>query len=237
MDYEKKYKEAIERLQNAFYDNNSRMCEEYRKAVIKIIEPIFPELKEPEDEKVRKALIEMVHDTTGDELWVDYNVHKEEALAWLEKQGEQKHIIEMKSAEESLGISSKEYNDIVNDCLCGEPKPVDARENLTLDGDLMEADCMIVEQKSWSEEDEAVWAEISDLLWEGYKQSGSKFSWDDIRNWVNPKLKSLRPQSQWKPSDEQIEILDMVLTNESLDDNIARILRELREQLKKLKGE
>ena len=39
----------------------------------------------------------------------------------------------------------------------------------------------------------------------------------------------------WKPSDEQIEILDMVLTNESLDDNIARILRELREQLKKLK--
>ena len=45
---------------------------------------------ESEDEKVRKALVEMVHDTTDDELWVDYNVHKEEALAWLEKQGEQK---------------------------------------------------------------------------------------------------------------------------------------------------
>ena len=45
---------------------------------------------ESEDEKVRKVLVEMVHDTTGDELWVDYNVHKEEALAWLEKQGEQK---------------------------------------------------------------------------------------------------------------------------------------------------
>lgn len=42
------------------------------------------------DEKVRKALAEMVHDTTGDGLWVDYNVHKEEALAWLEKQGGQK---------------------------------------------------------------------------------------------------------------------------------------------------
>jgi len=45
---------------------------------------------ESEDERIRKALIEMVHDTTGDELWVDYNVHKEEALAWLEKQGERK---------------------------------------------------------------------------------------------------------------------------------------------------
>lgn len=44
-----------------------------------------------------------------------------------------------------------------------------------------------------------------------------------------------RISPQWKPSDEQIEILDMVLTNESMDDNIARILRELREQLKKLR--
>lgn len=41
----------------------------------------------------------------------------------LEKQGEQKSIIEMKSPEESLGISSKEYNEIVNDCLYGEEKP------------------------------------------------------------------------------------------------------------------
>jgi hypothetical protein len=31
----------------------------------------------------------MVHDTTCDELWVDYNVHKEEALDWLEKQNSQ----------------------------------------------------------------------------------------------------------------------------------------------------
>ena len=50
-----------------------------------------------EDEKVRKALLEMVHDTTGDELWIDYNVHKEEALAWLERQGEQ------------IDIANKEY--------------------------------------------------------------------------------------------------------------------------------
>ena len=40
------------------------------------------------DEKVRKALLEMVHDTTGDSLWVDYNIHKEEAIAYLEKQDE-----------------------------------------------------------------------------------------------------------------------------------------------------
>lgn len=77
-----------------------------------------PELKESEDEKIRKALLEMVHDTTGDELWVDYNVHKEEALAWLEKQGESytkkdiddaylKGISDAKDELEKQGISAK----------------------------------------------------------------------------------------------------------------------------------
>jgi len=39
---------------------------------------------------------------------------------------EQKPVIKMKSPEESLGISSKEYNDIVNDCLYGEQKPTNS---------------------------------------------------------------------------------------------------------------
>ena len=123
MDYKEKLEEAKRLYESANADQKY------------VLESLFPELAGSKDEKVRKALVEMVHDTTGDELWVDYNVHKEEALTWLEKQGKQKPIIEMKSAEESLDISSKEYNDIVNDCLYGENKPVDARENLTLDGD------------------------------------------------------------------------------------------------------
>ncbi|MBQ1938521.1 MAG: hypothetical protein II364_06115 [Bacteroidales bacterium] len=49
---------------------------------------LIPELAESEAERIRKALVEMVHDTTGDELWVDYNVDKEDAIAWLEKQRE-----------------------------------------------------------------------------------------------------------------------------------------------------
>ena len=57
-----------------------------------VADEIFPELKESEDEKIRKALLEMVHDTTEHELWIGYGVHKEDALAWLEKQGEHKSI-------------------------------------------------------------------------------------------------------------------------------------------------
>jgi hypothetical protein len=43
----------------------------------------------------------------------------------LEKRGEQKSIIEMKSAEESLGIDSDTYNEIVDECIYGENKPAD----------------------------------------------------------------------------------------------------------------
>lgn len=47
---------------------------------------------------------------------------------------------------ESLGIDSDTYNKIVDECIYGEQKP------------------------ACSDEDEAMWVEISDLLWEGYKQ-------------------------------------------------------------------
>lgn len=84
MEYEKKYKQALSRA--AFY-NGELLTENQRKMLV----DIFPELKENEGEKIRKALIEMIHDTTGDECEDCYHVSKESVLAWLEKQGEKKN--------------------------------------------------------------------------------------------------------------------------------------------------
>lgn len=56
----------------------------------------------------------------------------------LEKQGEQKPVIEMKSAEESLGISSEEYNDIVNECIYGESNFSDKVEPKFKVGDIVQ---------------------------------------------------------------------------------------------------
>lgn len=131
-----------------------------------------------------------------------------EMIAWLEKQGEKK----IKTPEESLGIDSDTYNKIVDECIYDEQKP------------------------AWSEEDEAMLAEISDLLWEGYKQSGSKFSWDDIRNWVIHKLKSLRPHKQWNPSDEQIDTLEYYMHNLICNEH-KEVLFGLYADLKKLREE
>lgn len=41
---------------------------------------------------------------------------------------------------------------------------------------------------AWSKEDEKMWTTVSDLLWEGYKQSDGKVSWKRIRNWLLPKI-------------------------------------------------
>ena len=55
------------------------------------LQGIFPELKEDRDERIRKNLIELFHDTvSNDEILRDYGLDKTETLAWLEKQGEQK---------------------------------------------------------------------------------------------------------------------------------------------------
>ena len=101
MDYKKKYKQ-LHTLISDLYPFMSEYCKEK-------VEGFFPELAGSKDERIRKALLEMVHDTTGDELWVDYNVHKEEALAWLEKQGKQK------SFDEILKIRQEVYQSGYND--------------------------------------------------------------------------------------------------------------------------
>lgn len=78
----KRYDETIEKARKVLLD-----CTQEKR---KVVEYIISELKENEDEIIRKALLEMINDTKGDDLWINYNVHKEDAIAWLEKQNNQK---------------------------------------------------------------------------------------------------------------------------------------------------
>lgn len=81
----KAYDEAIEKLRS--------LHDEYDIVSIKEeLEHIFPQLKESEDERIRKALIMAINNIcNGDEGLVTFNgFSKEQVLTWLEKQGEQK---------------------------------------------------------------------------------------------------------------------------------------------------
>ena len=74
-------KEAIEVIKKNWPDSSFTMLRE-------ALETLIPELKESEDERIRKQLLKIVHDFTGDSLWVYYNIHKEDALDWLERRSQ-----------------------------------------------------------------------------------------------------------------------------------------------------
>lgn len=83
MDYEKAYNEAIEKIRNGLQPlSDGAKISGVTRA---FLEEVFPELKESEDERIRKALVRF-HKSTID---VD-GIKGEEIVAWLEKQVEQK---------------------------------------------------------------------------------------------------------------------------------------------------
>ena len=55
-----------------------------------IIETLFPELKESEDERIRKELIKLLRNLFNNYSYFIKDPFYTECIAWLEKQGEQK---------------------------------------------------------------------------------------------------------------------------------------------------
>lgn len=86
MDYEKKYQQALERAKKLKENPKAIFFEEKNNHVS---DYIFPELRESEDEKVRKELIDAIQGLwDNDALPMPLSVkRKDEWLAWLEKQG------------------------------------------------------------------------------------------------------------------------------------------------------
>ena len=83
MDDKNKYNNALEKLQEALAPKDGREISGLTRACI---ESIFPELKESEDERIRKEIIRFIQMEVEDEIvgnkW----------LAWLKKQGKQEQL-------------------------------------------------------------------------------------------------------------------------------------------------
>lgn len=84
MDYEKAYNEALERARQVHTTN----VDENKKST----EYIFPELKESEDERIRKVLVELVKCNERCGYFMINNTTTSAMLAWLEKQGKQNSV-------------------------------------------------------------------------------------------------------------------------------------------------
>jgi hypothetical protein len=87
MDYKEKYEHALERARQ-FGEKP------YLEDSAGIVEYIFPELKESEDEKIRKALVKYFTSRITNPDYEIYGIPFKEVLAWLEKQGAKVSAIE-----------------------------------------------------------------------------------------------------------------------------------------------
>ena len=89
MNYEKKYKIALDRAKEQL--ECSKVCEyknaDIASAIMKTMYNIFPELKESEDEKIRKTIVRFFKDNYPNETKMyDGSVTVEKVIDWLEKQ-------------------------------------------------------------------------------------------------------------------------------------------------------
>ena len=93
------------------YGNNSKYEEALERARKGMpIDEVFPELKESEDERIRKALIRFFKNTHD---WVNLKYDGNEIVAYLEKQKEQKPIISDEAIRDGVahfGITQYQIN-------------------------------------------------------------------------------------------------------------------------------
>lgn len=164
IDYEKKYKEALEWMKSLYNGLHGATKEEAEKH--------FPELAESKDEKIRKALVRF-HKSTID---VD-GIKGEEIVAWLEKQKSVSETVER--------CKNSWYN---------EGKIAGMTEGLTNDEKYQQGwhDALEKQGKqkiTWSEEDESTLNELI-IGFHAYKDLYPNF-WklrtDEIIEWLKKK--------------------------------------------------
>ena len=199
------------------------------------LETLHPELKESEDERIRKELTKHLKEGVEGYMPAGDSSDYRRWLAWLEKQGkssdqihywteeeiepiisdylrgaehyggmiarlrclkpkslekqgEQKPTIEMKSAEESLGIDSDTYNEIVDECIYSEQKT-----QRMISAEAKEA--MYGKPTAWSEEDEVKINRIVACL-ENLNVADNDILLKDV-DWLKSLKGRIPPQPKW----------------------------------------
>lgn len=126
------YDKALERAQALYNDKN----EIGYANVESVLEEVFPSLKESENEKIRKTIIRFFKDQYSNETEMyDGSVTVGKAIAWLEKQDNNKLNTNIKSCIEMILTDAdeqrfKDYNTNLAVCLAwlkrqGKEKPID----------------------------------------------------------------------------------------------------------------
>ena len=235
MNYENKYNNALEKLQEALAPKDGREISGLTRACI---ESIFPELKESEDERIKKEIIATIHLYYGEPL----EDEAKEMISWLEKQGKKtkgKSALEAIQEEKvdnankvepkfKVKYAGNEYNVLETIEIPGgityygiedEPNHIDyvLPENCEIisgygvkeKGNSYPTKSTIFSQRSsaWSEEDDY---NVQCLAAKATSdiQNGNVGRNQELIDWLKSLKGRVQPQNLWKPSDEQIKALE-----------------------------
>jgi hypothetical protein len=211
MNYEQKHQEDLEAAKGWLAiakENNNTIA-------IQILKKFFPELKESEDEKIRKALLESFkyqqRESYTDKEWLN-GIKLSEIVSWLEKQGEQKSW-------------SKEDERLLNNMVIVIKDYYNKEDAQSLISWLKSLKDKMQPQpkQEWSEEDEEMLERCIDKM-----SITAPNLWKKEIDW----LKSLKP-NHWKLSEEQMEIVENLLAYE-MPPRHKKIFESLYNDLKKL---
>ena len=218
----RRYDEAIERAKSKIKNDKDHVL--YEDDII----DIFHELKESEDERIRKVQLNYWRSVGGKE-W--HGVPVQEAIAWLERQGEKKPLNKIKMGKEYKCIASPRYSTFMKGSIyrpedkflcslmnsysyCFEPIEDDEQkpafemktpeESLSIDSDTYNKivdECIYGDDKStWSEEDEKRIKKVIHILSLDGRISNEELK--SILDW----LKSFRPnRDTYNPYKEVVE--------------------------------
>lgn len=224
MDYEKKYNEALERAKK-FEEKYGGGYAEY----------IFPELAETEDERILRVISEAVITFFSDYANDFEDEDRDAALAWLEKQKEQKNTSASTMAPSCWEVEQKEQKPKAKAKSPLSPHELyDAKIEGISQGrqDVLDHPEQFGLQKpaEWSEEDKEKIVTISEIIEHctTIPYSGGTLTLNkEYKKELLCFIKSLRPS--WKPSEEQMEALEAATVRYQ-----STGLESLYEELKKL---
>lgn len=217
MDYEKAYKDALNRAKHALDCHNQGMVS----TGVSLITSIFPELCELEDEKVRRAIIDIIKSQKEQQCHIDSTIY-DEMLAWLEKQGKSSDQIHYWTEEEIEPIISdylrgaEHYGGMIGRLRCLKPKSLEKQSETYTKRDV----------------DEAYIEGMASAKRELEKQDEQKpFDYEN----ANIQQKDFAPKVKWKPSDEQMADLWNMLCECRPADH--QLLQDIYYGLKRLREE
>lgn len=211
----------------------------------KHLEHIFPELGESEDERIRKALVKLFEEKLEKCYEWKEGIPNRSVLDWLENQKGQKPVdnpkwneLTWKDIIELEGI----INNVHYDFSAGigqESFGKEVLERFRNKKEGAEVDACEPKPSEWSEKDEKMLRDtIRNYVYMSEERrkeikvpairEADATADKEIVSW----LQSLRPQSRWKPSEEQMkELYDMVCECRSAD---QQLLQDIYFGLKKL---